>query len=89
MRDVPDGLRPEFNRLLAEGDSQVQHFPFGSPVVALRQSPLEDARAFVLGVYASAVHAKWLNPDGSMRVGALAVASEPTIQSSQGLICNY
>jgi uracil-DNA glycosylase len=34
---------------------------------------------FVLGVYASAVHARWLAPDGSEIVKALAVASEPYI----------
>jgi hypothetical protein len=33
----------------------------------------------VLGVYASAVHARWLGRDGKERVKALAVASEPTI----------
>ena len=54
-------------------------FPFGSPLRTLKQAPLKDARVFVLGVYASAVHAKWLNPDGSTRVAALAVASEPHI----------
>ena len=57
----------------------MHRFPFGSPLLRLAQSPLEDARVFVLGVYASAVHAKWLNPDGSTRVTALAVASEPYI----------
>lgn len=40
---------------------------------------MKDPRVFVLGVYASAVHARWLNPDGSTRVAALAVASEPHI----------
>jgi len=39
----------------------------------------ESKRAFVLGVYASAVHAKWIGPDGKVLVKALAVASEPTI----------
>lgn len=54
-------------------------FPFGSPLLTLAQKPLHNARIFVLGVYASAVHARWLNPDGSTRVAALAVASEPQI----------
>lgn len=57
----------------------MQRFPFGAPLLTLRQEPLSDARVFVLGVYASAVHARWLNPDGSTRVAALAVASEPYI----------
>lgn len=34
---------------------------------------------FVLGVYASAVHARWVTPGGSEVVRALAVASEPEI----------
>lgn len=57
----------------------MHRFPFGEPLLTLRQSPLADAGVFVLGVYASAVHARWLNPDGSTRVTALAVASEPYI----------
>ena len=40
---------------------------------------MKDPRVFVLGVYASAVHAWWLNLDGSTRVVALAAASEPHI----------
>ena len=55
------------------------NFPFGAPVAKLRQSPIAGAQFFFLGVYASAVHARWLNPDGSPRHGALAVASEPCI----------
>ena len=57
----------------------MHRFPFGEPLLTLRQKPLADAEVFVLGVYASAVHARWLNPDGSTRVTALAVASEPYI----------
>ncbi len=54
-------------------------FPFGSPLLTVEQQPLADAQIFVLGVYSSAVHARWLNPDGTNRITALAVASEPTI----------
>jgi uracil-DNA glycosylase len=36
-------------------------------------------KVFVLGVYASAVHARWIGPDGNDVVKALAVASEPCI----------
>jgi hypothetical protein len=36
-------------------------------------------KVFVLGVYASAVHARWIGPDGKDAVKALAVASEPYI----------
>jgi len=58
----------------------IQIFPFGSPlrpVVQLQQP--SRAAAFVLGVYASAVHARWIGPDGRTKVKALAVASEPYI----------
>ena len=54
-------------------------FPFGAPLLTVEQSPLSTAKVFVLGVYASAVHARWVNPDGTTRVRALAVASEPSI----------
>lgn len=67
------------NVSLAERWFPLHNFPFGSPLCALKQVPLKEARVFVLGVYASAVHARWLNPDGSTRVAAMAVASEPHI----------
>lgn len=41
--------------------------------------PHKSARVFVLGVYSSAVHARWLGRDGKQRATALAVASEPYI----------
>ena len=53
-------------------------FPFGEPVRVLQQEDRSPKRVFVLGVYASAVHARWDLPDGR-RVRALAVASEPEI----------
>ena len=34
---------------------------------------------FVLGVYASSVHARWFGPDGRTLISAMAVASEPDI----------
>ena len=36
-------------------------------------------KVFVLGVYASAVHARWVDKQGKTKVSALAVASEPEI----------
>lgn len=54
-------------------------FPFGEPVRIVRQTDCRPKRVFVLGVYASAVHAHWVAPDGRTRVKALAVASEPYI----------
>ena len=59
--------------------SHVGVFPFGQPVVTLRQSGRGPRRVFVLGVYASAVHARWVGADRKTRVKALAVASEPEI----------
>jgi uracil-DNA glycosylase len=54
-------------------------FPFGSPVRLVEQTGRTPKKVFVLGVYASAVHARWLAPDGSVLIQALAVASEPSI----------
>ncbi len=56
------------------------HFPFGQKLTKVQQTettPNKDV--FVLGVYASAVHAKWLDKEGKIKVQALAVASEPEI----------
>ena len=54
-------------------------FPFGEPVRPVVQTDRRPKSIFVLGVYASAVHARWVGPDGRTRVAALAVASEPEI----------
>lgn len=54
-------------------------FPFGQPLQILRQADRRKKKIFVLGVYASAVHARWLSPNGRTLVNALAVASEPYI----------
>ena len=54
-------------------------FPFGQPVKPVYQTDRSPKRVFVLGVYASAVHAKWIDSEGRQKVQALAVASEPYI----------
>lgn len=54
-------------------------FPFGQPVLSLRQADRSPKEIFILGVYASAVHARWVDPDGAELAKALAVASEPHI----------
>ena len=54
-------------------------FPFGEPVRTVEQGDRSPKKVFVLGVYASAVHARWVGGDGKMAVSALAVASEPCI----------
>jgi len=64
---------------LSEGAGSVGVFPFGEPVLPLFQRDRTRKRVFVLGVYASAVHARWLGADGRQKIGAVAVASEPEI----------
>ena len=54
-------------------------FPFGRPIERVLLGDRNPKRVFVLGVYASAVHARWLNSNGKQVVRALAVASEPYI----------
>ena len=54
-------------------------FPFGQAVRKVEQTDRSPKKTFVLGVYASAVHARWENPQGKTLVNALAVASEPYI----------
>ena len=53
-------------------------YPFGQVVHPLRQQDRTPKKVFVLGVYASAVHARW-KKDGKTVCTALAVASEPRI----------
>ena len=52
-------------------------YPFGQTVQSLVQQDRTPKKVFVLGVYASAVHARWKN--GKKGCAALAVASEPRI----------
>ena len=54
-------------------------FPFGQPVQKVVQTDCTPKSVFVLGVYASAVHARWVSQTNSEVVKALAVASEPSI----------
>ncbi len=54
-------------------------FPSGQPIREVTQTDRSPKRVFVLGVYASAVHARWIGQDGKTRIAALAVASEPEI----------
>ena len=56
------------------------YFPFGQKLTKVQQTETTpNKEVFVLGVYASAIHAKWLDKDGKIKVQALAVASEPEI----------
>ena len=54
------------------------YFPFGETVKPLVQEDRTPKKVFVLGVYASAVHARWKN-GSNIKCHALAVASEPRI----------
>ena len=54
------------------------YFPFGQELYPLVQQDKSPKKVFVLGVYASAVHARW-KKDGKVVCQALAVASEPRI----------
>ena len=54
-------------------------FPFGEPVLPVQKTDRSPKKVFVLGVYASAVHACWIGPDDRTAVRALAIRSEPTI----------
>lgn len=54
-------------------------FPFGQPIQRVAQADRSPKRVFVLGVYASAVHARWCDARGKQMVKALGVASEPCI----------
>lgn len=54
------------------------YFPFGKQLHPLVQEDTSPKKVFVLGVYASAVHARW-KKDGQILCQALAVASEPRI----------
>ena len=54
-------------------------FPFGQALKKVQQKDTSPKKVFVLGVYASAVHAKWKDVHGKEKVKALAVASEPEI----------
>lgn len=54
------------------------NFPFGETVKRLVQEDRTPKKVFVLGVYASAVHARW-TIGTELKCAALAVASEPRI----------
>jgi uracil-DNA glycosylase len=61
------------------GGVPLETFPFGMPIKKVVQKDRSRKRIFVLGVYASAVHARWIGNDGQTLIKAVAVASEPEI----------
>lgn len=68
-------------------------FPFGEKLKPVVQADTLPKKIFVLGVYASAVHAKWVDINGKIKIKAMAVASEPYIFwrgdtiEAQNIIC--
>lgn len=49
---------------------KIQNFPFGEPLKKVQQQDRSPKKVFVLGVYASAVHARWIDKDGKQKVAA-------------------
>ena len=43
-------------------------FPFGSKLKPVFQTDTTPKKVFVLGIYASAVHAKWLDKNGKEKI---------------------
>ena len=54
-------------------------FPFGQSIHQVIQEDWSPKNVFILGAYASAVHARWIDDFGNTLIRALAVASEPYI----------
>ena len=75
-----DQLGQQLREVLARNsnDNPTYYFPFGQKLHPLVQEDTSPKKVFVLGVYASAVHARW-KKDGLVVCQALAVASEPRI----------
>ena len=59
--------------------SDIGVFPFGQPILPMAQKDRTPKRIFILGVYASAVHARWVGPGGRPLIAAVGVASEAEI----------
>jgi hypothetical protein len=64
---------------MSPDDSTVERFPFGATLAPVQPSAASARRILVLGVYASALHARWKYGSGRRDyVAALAVDNEPT-----------
>ena len=70
--------------------NKIGTFPFGQPIRKVCQADRTPKKVFVLGVYASAVHARWVDDKGKTLIRALAVDSEPEIfwrgENADGII---
>ena len=76
---APESIARPDRTLVSRRSGSVGVFPFGESVLPVVQHDRTRKRTFVLGVYASAVHARWLGANGRQKIGAVAVASEPEI----------
>ena len=65
-------------KVINNNQSTSYYFPFGQKLHKVVQEDTSPKNVFILGVYGSAVHAKWEN-NGKTICKALAVASEPHI----------
>jgi hypothetical protein len=79
LRSVNDKALAETLAVLFRIKKEKMNFPFGQKIKKVEQKDRSPKEYFILGVYASAVHARWLAPDGKQKVKALAVASESEI----------
>jgi hypothetical protein len=55
----------------------VERFPFGAPIQPVTWQQAGPKPVMVIGVYPSAVHARWVDVDGRTRIRAVAMANEP------------
>jgi hypothetical protein len=55
----------------------MERFPFGTPIQAVTWQHPGPKPVMIIGVYPSAVHARWVDVDGRTRIRAVAVANEP------------
>jgi hypothetical protein len=57
----------------------IYNFPFGNPLIKLKQKDRNPKKVFVLGVYSNAVYASLIFKNGLKEGPILPIASEPTI----------
>ena len=67
------------NHIIINMTEAIGSFPFGRPVLKVCQKDRTQKKVFVLGVYASAVHAQWVDKKDALLIRAVAVDSEPEI----------
>lgn len=58
-------------------DHPMYSYPFGRKLKPVQPTPLRTQTVMVIGVYPSAVHARWVSPSGKTLIKAVAVDNEP------------